>query len=148
MLIDKNEMARLLTFLASLAQELKGANNPTQYIQIWKTLLQSMFGIDTIPPNEPLDNLISQHSGLPFMNGVLRYTLDEFILLSQNPKFREELVAKLDRTCSDLNAILGEQEVEIIRTVGQAKVQQNKRRWWIEPSSGMLYAWVEVTKFP
>lgn len=148
MLIDKNEMARLLTFLATLSQKLKNADTPAQYIQIWKTLLQSMFGIDTIPPNEPLDNLISQHSGLPFMNGILKYTLDEFISLAQNPKFRSEIINKLDITCGDLHAILYEQEVEIVRRTGSTEVRQNKRRWWTEPSSGEIYAWVEVTKFP
>lgn len=148
LLVDKLELVRLMVFLASLSRELKTADKPNQYIQIWQTLLRSMFGMDTIPANEPLDNLISQHSGLPFMNGLLTYTLDDFALQAQNPQFRRNIIEKLDATCNKLQLCIDEQETELKTTTTGVTITQNKKRWWKELGSDMMYAWLEMELFP
>ncbi len=148
LLVDKLELVRLLAFLTSLSQELQKGTDPNQYIQIWKTLLKSMFGIDTIPPNEPLDNLIMQHSGLPFMNGLLNYTLDDFVTCARNPTFRNEIITKLNDTCNRLISCLEEKETEEEFTPEGIAIQQTKRRWVKEFGSEILYAWLEVELFP
>jgi len=148
LLVDKLELMRLMVFLGSLSRELKSASKPEQYIQIWKTLLKSMFGIDTIPANEPLDNLILQHSGLPFMNGLLTYTLDDFVSQARNPQFRAEIINKLDATCDQLNKCIEEKETEEVMSIEGIVVTQSKQRWWKELGSEMLYAWLEVELFP
>lgn len=148
LLVDKLELVRLMVFLASLSRELKTADKPNQYIQIWQTLLRSMFGMDTIPANEPLDNLISQHSGLPFMNGLLTYSLDDFALQAQDPQFRRNIIEKLDSTCNKLQLCIDEQETELQTTFTGVTITQNKKRWWKELGSDMLYAWLEMELFP
>lgn len=148
LLIDKIELSRLIGFLSSLSLELKSASKPEQYVQIWKTLLQTMFGIDTIPPNEPLDNLIVQHSGLPFMNGLLQYTLDDFVTKARNNDFRNDIIKKLDATCDRLLMVAEEKETENITTSDNMNIVRKKKRWWQEADAQTPYAWLEVEIFP
>jgi hypothetical protein len=148
LLIDKIELSRLIGFLSSLSLELKSASRPEQYVQIWKTLLQTMFGIDTIPPDEPLDNLIVQHSGLPFMNGLLQYTLDDFVTKARNNDFRNDIIKKLDFTCDRLLMVAEEKETEKAVTSDNMNIVRKKKRWWQEAENLTPYAWLEVEIFP
>lgn len=148
LLIDQMELSRLIGFLSSLLLQLKNASNPQQYMEIWKTLLKATFGIDTIPSSEPLDNLIMQHTGLPFMNGLLNYTLDDFVQKARTGDFRRTVIERLENTCNILFLVLQEKELEQITTPQGVSMTQTKRRWWSEAGSDLRYSWLEVEMFP
>ena len=148
LLIDQLELGRLIGFLSSLQMELKRASKPEQYVEVWKTLLKTSFGIDTIPPNEPLDNLVKQRTGLPFINGLLSYTLDDFVKKARSTQFRRNIIETLQETCNRLFLILEEKEVEKeISPDGQLTIIK-KKRWWVEESSMLKYSWIEIEIFP
>lgn len=148
LLIDQMELSRLIGFLSSLLLQLKNASNPQQYMEIWKTLLKATFGIDTIPSSEPLDNLIMQHTGLPFMNGLLNYTLDDFVQKARTGDFRRTVIEKLETTCNLLFMVLQEKEIEQIMTPQGITINQSRKRWWSEAGSDLKYSWLEVEMFP
>ena len=148
LLIDQMELSRLIGFLSSLLMQLRAASKPEQYVEIWKTLLKATFGIDTIPSNEPLDNLILQHTGLPFMNGLLNYTLDDFVQRTRDPNFRRTIINNLESTCNRLFLVLQEKEQEQVTTPQGITITQTKRRWWAEAGSDFKYAWLEIEVIP
>jgi hypothetical protein len=148
LLMDQLELSRLVGFLSGLRMELKKASKPEQYVEIWKTLLKTTFGIDTIPPNEPLDNLILQHSGLPFINGLLNYTLEDFVKKSRESPFRREIINSLEQTCNRLFAVLEEKEVENIPLDDGTTYSKIKKRWWVEEGNDLKYSWLEIELFP
>ena len=148
LLIDQLELGRLIGFLSSLQMELQRASKPEQYVEVWKTLLKTSFGIDTIPPNEPLDNLVKQRTGLPFLNGLLSYTLDDFVKRARNTQFRRNIIEKLQVTCNRLFLILEEKEVEKETLPDGQLTTVKKKRWWVEESSMMKYSWIEIEIFP
>lgn len=148
LLIDKGELSRLLGFIHSLAIELKKASRPEQYLEIWKTLLKTTFGIDDFTPSEPIETLITQHTGLPFMNGVLNYTLDDFVKNARNSAFRKKIINRLDRTYGNLFRIISETETEEVQQKDGRITVEKKKRWWIEEGNTSSYSWVEIERFP
>jgi hypothetical protein len=115
---------------------------------VWTTLLKTVLGIDTIPKNEPIDYLIEQHTGLPFINGLLNYSLDEFVRNSQILEFRESVLKKIDNASNSLFLIVNEQELETITYTDGSTISRKKKRWWQEKGSELEYAWVETELFP
>lgn len=148
LLMDQMELSRLIGFLSSLLMELKRISKPEQYVEVWKTLLKTTFGIDTIPASEPLDNLIKQHTGLPFINGLLNYTLDDFVKNSRQPKFRRQIVQKLEETCNRLFLVLEGKEIQRIKKRSGIVIAKKKKRWWKEEGNDLKYAWLEIEIFP
>lgn len=148
LLMNKMELSRLLGFLSALLQELEQASKPEQYLEIWKTLLKTTLGIDSVPASEPLDSLMKQHTGLPFMNGLLSYTLDDFVEKARDPAFRKNLLTNLSANTNYLFEVLSEKEKERIKDKHGNATTQKRKRWWKERENELEYAWIEIELFP
>ncbi|WP_372365781.1 hypothetical protein [Candidatus Uabimicrobium sp. HlEnr_7] len=148
LLMNKMELSRLLGFLSALLQELEQASKPEQYLEIWKTLLKTTLGIDSVPATEPLDSLMKQHTGLPFMNGLLSYTLDDFVEKARDPGFRKDLLTKLSANTNYLFDVLSDKEKERIQDKNGNVMTKARKRWWKERENELEYAWIEIELFP
>lgn len=148
LLMNKMELSRLLGFLSALLQELEQASKPEQYLEIWKTLLKTTLGIDSVPATEPLDSLMKQHTGLPFMNGLLSYTLDDFVEKARDPGFRKDLLRKLSANTNYLFDVLAGKEKERIKDKDGNVSTEERKRWWKERENDLEYAWIEIELFP
>lgn len=144
--MDKDSLGRMTGFLSAIKDRLIVASTQKAYVDTWLTLLNEWFGITRIPEGQSIADAIQQHGGLPFVNGILNYTLPDFIAKCREPRFRQELLLKMEEKYRELSDI--QYERETLKKVSDGIETTVPRKRWFKEYGKRDFAWIEIERFP
>ncbi|RLC74003.1 MAG: hypothetical protein DRI61_17400, partial [Chloroflexi bacterium] len=133
LLIDRKSLSMLNGFLQAALMVIKIWGGTEKFLEMWKKTLKDQLGIEKIEEDEDIETCIRQRTGLPFHNGLMRYSLLELVKKLRDEDFKEKLLEKIEDKAEFLSDVL-----------------MSPDQWFIIPYPYIedKYAWIYLEDFP